>query len=124
MTVFTSTGKNAEMKTMNTFDRRRIVVATLFTLIALITLWVVGRSAPATGATAPDPAATRPPTTPYVPEQSDSWGWPDVEIEEIRLDRDTAYQRFTAGLEKAIEPATAMATRLTTSVFHAYRPST
>ena len=54
---------------MNTFDRRRIVAATLFTVLALITLWVVGRSAPATGATAPDPAATRPPTTPYVPER-------------------------------------------------------
>ena len=54
---------------MNTFDRRRIVVATLFTLITLITLWVVGRSAPSSGATAPDPAASRPPTTPYVPER-------------------------------------------------------
>jgi len=44
--------------------------------------------------------------TPYVPAQADNWGWPDVEIEEIRLDRDTAYQRFTAGLDKAIDPAT------------------
>ena len=43
--------------------------------------------------------------TPYVPAQAETWGWPDVEIEEIRLDRDTAYQRFTAGLDKAIEPA-------------------
>jgi hypothetical protein len=45
--------------------------------------------------------------SPYVPAQADNWGWPDVEIEEVRLDRDTAYQRFTAGLDKAIKPATA-----------------
>ena len=44
--------------------------------------------------------------TPYVPAQANSWGWPDVEIEEIRLDRDTSYQRFTAGLDAALEPAT------------------
>jgi hypothetical protein len=42
-----------------------------------------------------------------VPHQAETWGWPDIEIEEIRLDRDTAYQRFTAGLDKAIEPAVA-----------------
>ncbi len=45
--------------------------------------------------------------SPKVPAQADTWGWPDVEIEESRLDRDTAYQRFTAGLDTAIEPATA-----------------
>lgn len=45
--------------------------------------------------------------SPYVPAQAETWGWPDVEIEEIRLDRDTPYQRFTAGLESAIPPATA-----------------
>jgi hypothetical protein len=44
--------------------------------------------------------------SPYVPAQAETWGWPDVEIEEVRLDRDTAYQRFTAGLDKAITPAT------------------
>ena len=44
--------------------------------------------------------------SPYLPRQVNSWGWPDVEIEEVRLDRDTAYQRFTTGLDKAIEPAT------------------
>ena len=44
--------------------------------------------------------------TPYVPAQAETWGWPDIEIEEIRLDRDTPYQRFSAGLDKAIEPAT------------------
>jgi hypothetical protein len=44
-------------------------------------------------------------STPYLPEQADNWGWPDVEIEEVRLDRDTPFERFTAGLDKAIEPA-------------------
>jgi hypothetical protein len=45
-------------------------------------------------------------TSPYVAAQADKWGWPDVEIEELRLDRDTSYQRFTAGLAKTIKPAT------------------
>jgi len=54
--------------------------------------------------TATIPASRRPTTRAARP--ADTWGWPDVEIEEIRLDRDTAYQRFTAGLDKAIEPAT------------------
>jgi hypothetical protein len=45
-------------------------------------------------------------SSPYIPEQAESWGWPDVEIEEVRLDRDTSYERYTAGLGKAIEPAT------------------
>ena len=44
--------------------------------------------------------------SPYMPAQAETWGWPDVEIEEIRLDRDTSYERFIAGLGKAIEPAT------------------
>jgi hypothetical protein len=44
-------------------------------------------------------------STPYVPEQADSWGWPDIEIEEVRLDRDTSYQRFARGLDAALEPA-------------------
>ena len=43
--------------------------------------------------------------TPYIAAQAENWGWPDVEIEEIRLDRDTSYQRFTAGLDAAMEPA-------------------
>jgi hypothetical protein len=43
--------------------------------------------------------------SPYVPAQAESWGWPDVEIEELRLDRDTSYERFTAGLASTIEPA-------------------
>ncbi len=45
-------------------------------------------------------------SSPYIPEQAETWGWPDVEIEEVRLDRDTSYERYTAGLSKAIEPAT------------------
>jgi len=44
--------------------------------------------------------------TPYLPAQAETWGWPDLTIEEVRLDRDTSYQRFTAGLDAAIEPAT------------------
>ena len=44
-------------------------------------------------------------TTPYLPAQAETWGWPDVEIEEIRLDRDTSYERYTAGLAAAMEPA-------------------
>lgn len=44
-------------------------------------------------------------SSPYVPAQAETWGWPDVEIEEIRLDRDTSYERYTAGLDVALEPA-------------------
>jgi hypothetical protein len=44
--------------------------------------------------------------TPYLPAQADNWGWPDLEIEEIRLNRDTSYERFVAGISAAIEPAT------------------
>jgi hypothetical protein len=43
--------------------------------------------------------------TPYLPAQADSWGWPDLDIEEIRLDRDTSFERFFAGVGAAIEPA-------------------
>ncbi len=42
-------------------------------------------------------------STPYLPEQAENWGWPDVEIEEVRLDRETSYERYVAGLEKAHE---------------------
>ena len=45
-------------------------------------------------------------SSPYLPAQADTWGWPSVEIEEVRLDRDTSYERFTAGLSAALEPAT------------------
>jgi hypothetical protein len=44
--------------------------------------------------------------TPFLPAQANSWGWPDREIEEIRLDRDSAYRRYAAGLAAAIAPAT------------------
>jgi len=43
-------------------------------------------------------------STPYLPEQAETWGWPDLEIEEVRLDRDTSYERYVAGLGKALEP--------------------
>ena len=45
-------------------------------------------------------------TTPYLPKQAESWGWPEIDIEEIRLDRDTSFERFVAGLASAVEPAT------------------
>jgi hypothetical protein len=44
--------------------------------------------------------------SPYLPAQAETWGWPDVAIEEVRLDRETSYQRFTTGLDAALEPAT------------------
>jgi hypothetical protein len=44
-------------------------------------------------------------TTPYLPAQADTWGWPNLDIEEIRLDRDTSYERFFAGVSAAIKPA-------------------
>ena len=45
-------------------------------------------------------------SSPYLPEQADTWGWPSVEIEEVRLDRETSYERFTSGLAAALDPAT------------------
>ncbi len=45
-------------------------------------------------------------SSPYLPEQADTWGWPGVEIEEVRLDRETSYERFTSGLAAALDPAT------------------
>jgi hypothetical protein len=41
--------------------------------------------------------------SPFLPAQADNWGWPNVEIEELRLDRDTSYERFVTGLGAAIE---------------------
>src|SRR5205814_1286772 len=41
---------------------------------------------------------------PYLPAQADNWGWPELEIEEFRLDRETPYERYVAGLGKALEP--------------------
>jgi hypothetical protein len=45
--------------------------------------------------------------TPYLPAQAERWGWPDLEIEEIRLDRDTPFERFFSGVGAAVEPAEA-----------------
>lgn len=45
-------------------------------------------------------------SSPYLPAQRENWGLPDLEIEEVRLDRDTAYERYTEGLGKVIAPAT------------------
>ena len=44
-------------------------------------------------------------TTPYLPAQAETWGWPDLDIEEIRLDRDTSFQRYIRGLDSAIQTA-------------------
>ncbi|WP_395711964.1 hypothetical protein [Reyranella sp.] len=57
-------------------------------------------------------------TTPYLPNQADRWGWPDVTIEEIRLDRETSFQRYQAGVRSAIEPATAAYTASTLDGIH------
>jgi hypothetical protein len=43
-------------------------------------------------------------SSPHIPRQADQWGWPDIDIEEIRLDRDVLYERYAAGLSAAIEP--------------------
>jgi len=59
-------------------------------------------------------------TTPQLPAQAGSWGWPDLDIEEIRLDRGTSYERFLAGVGAAIEPAKAPydATSLESHLYH------
>jgi hypothetical protein len=44
-------------------------------------------------------------TTPFLPDQADNWGWPHEKIEEVRLDRDLTYRRFSAGVAAAIGPA-------------------
>jgi hypothetical protein len=43
-------------------------------------------------------------STPYLPVQAETWGWPELEIEEVRLDRETSYERYVAGLGKALKP--------------------
>jgi hypothetical protein len=43
--------------------------------------------------------------TPFIEAQADSWGWPDRAIEEIRLDHDNAYSRFSAGITSIMSPA-------------------
>jgi hypothetical protein len=45
-------------------------------------------------------------SSPYLPAQARDWGWPDLEIEEVRLDRDTFYERYTRGLSHVIQPST------------------
>jgi FkbM family methyltransferase len=54
------------------------------------------------------------------PAQAGSWGWPDLDIEEIRLDRGTSYERFLAGVGAAIEPAKTPydATSLESHLYH------
>jgi hypothetical protein len=44
-------------------------------------------------------------TTPFLPAQAENWGWPDAEIEEVRLQDAAVYQRFVAGVSAAVEPA-------------------
>jgi hypothetical protein len=44
-------------------------------------------------------------TTPFLPKQADSWGWPHAEIEEVRLDNDSTFRRFVAGVSAATGPA-------------------
>lgn len=44
-------------------------------------------------------------TSPYLPAQAENWGWPDLEIEEIRLDRETSYERFFKGLSAVMPPS-------------------
>jgi hypothetical protein len=45
-------------------------------------------------------------TSPFLPQQAERWGWPDKDIEEIRIDRELAHQRFSAGVSAAVSPAT------------------
>lgn len=44
-------------------------------------------------------------TTPFIEAQAESWGWPQRDIEELRLDRESAYSRFSAGIAAAMSPA-------------------
>ncbi|SJZ42540.1 hypothetical protein SAMN02745126_01008 [Enhydrobacter aerosaccus] len=62
-------------------------------------------------------------STPYLPDQAENWGWPEMEIEEIRLDRDTAFERFSAGISAALEPA-AEPYRTTNLEWHLYNDLT
>jgi hypothetical protein len=45
-------------------------------------------------------------TTPFIEAQAESWGWPQRDFEEIRLDRASAYSRFSAGMTAVMSPAT------------------
>ncbi len=44
-------------------------------------------------------------SSPYLPAQAENWGLPDIEVEEVRLDSETSYERYTAGLDRVIRPA-------------------
>jgi len=48
--------------------------------------------------------------SPYVPAQAEGWGWPDVEIEELRLDRDTAISGH-GRTGKTIQPRRCLSSR-------------
>lgn len=58
---------------MNTFDRRRVAVASAVTVVALLTLWIFGHRSDASSAPAPVDTAigsdTAPSTTAYQPEE-------------------------------------------------------
>jgi hypothetical protein len=45
-------------------------------------------------------------SSPYLPAQANNWGLPELQVEEVRLDRETPYERYVSGLSKVIEPAT------------------
>src|SRR5262249_11277882 len=44
-------------------------------------------------------------TTPFLPKQAGNWGWPHTDIEEVRLNSDSTYRRFFAGVSAATGPA-------------------
>ena len=44
-------------------------------------------------------------TSPFLPAQASRWGWPDQDIEEIRIDSERAHDRFSAGVSAAISRA-------------------
>jgi hypothetical protein len=102
---------------MNTFDRRRVVLASVFTLVALPALWALSRDSaassgsPTVGAAGVDvPAAgagTEPSTTAYLPEQPGFVGGDD--------------DPSTPGVVKiAVPPAPGANEVLATASFHRY----
>ena len=40
--------------------------------------------------------------SPFLPAQADRWGWPDQEIEELRIDDELVHHRFSAGMNASI----------------------
>jgi hypothetical protein len=105
---------------MNTFDRRRVVLASVFTLVALPALWALSRDSAATsasptvGAAGVDVAAaagTQPSTTAYQPEQPGFVGGDD--------------DPSTPGVVKiAVPPAPGATEILGKASFHRYMSST